>query len=123
MEKQITAFVILLMMIVQTYHKAFIVLDYYTNSGYYARLCENKSRPELHCNGKCQMMKELKQDQHKDEQNPGRKISSQNEIISSKSFFCYISKPLIKEEVIAYDIPHDAKAVDMPRSFFHPPGL
>lgn len=36
------------------------VLEYIINYDYIANvLCENKEKPELHCNGKCHLMKEL----------------------------------------------------------------
>ena len=36
------------------------VLEYIFNYDYIvAELCENKAKPELHCNGKCHLMKEL----------------------------------------------------------------
>ncbi|WP_333875469.1 hypothetical protein [Flavobacterium sp.] len=36
------------------------VADYIINYDYISKvLCENKTKPELHCNGKCQLMKEL----------------------------------------------------------------
>lgn len=36
------------------------VLDYIINYDYIAKeLCENKAKPEMHCNGKCHLAKEL----------------------------------------------------------------
>ncbi|WP_317174601.1 hypothetical protein [Flavobacterium sp. J49] len=36
------------------------VADYIVNYDYIAKvLCENKNKPEMKCNGKCQLMKEL----------------------------------------------------------------
>ena len=36
------------------------LMDYIFNYEYIANeLCENKEKPELHCNGKCHLMKEL----------------------------------------------------------------
>jgi hypothetical protein len=35
----------------------FIRLDYLLNRASFVKNCENKARPALHCNGKCQMMK------------------------------------------------------------------
>lgn len=36
------------------------VLDYAVNYDYIAKeLCENKAKPQMHCNGKCHLMKEL----------------------------------------------------------------
>ena len=38
----------------------FPVIDYIVNYDYISKeLCENKAKPELECNGKCQLMKEL----------------------------------------------------------------
>lgn len=38
----------------------FPVIDYFVNYDYISKeLCENKTKPELLCNGKCQLMKEL----------------------------------------------------------------
>lgn len=38
----------------------FPVLEYFVNYDYIVKeLCENKAKPELHCNGKCHLVKEL----------------------------------------------------------------
>lgn len=38
----------------------FPVIDYIVNYDYISKeLCENKAKPELQCNGKCQLIKEL----------------------------------------------------------------
>lgn len=40
--------------------KSVIVFRYLAQFNYYAQvLCENKDKPELNCNGKCALMKEL----------------------------------------------------------------
>ena len=42
----------------QTFSKAMIVAEYQLNREYIAKnLCVNKSRPKMHCNGRCHMMK------------------------------------------------------------------
>lgn len=47
-----------------------ILVHYLTNKKYYATvLCENITKPNLHCNGKCHLMKEMKE-QEKKEQSP-----------------------------------------------------
>lgn len=39
---------------------AFVFVDYQVNYEFYSQvLCENKNKPELQCNGKCHMMKEM----------------------------------------------------------------
>ena len=98
------------------------MLDYATNTQAYAKNCENKARPKMHCNGKCQMMKKLKQEEKKDEQNPDRKLENKNEVVlSSKSFFSSVCL-LFTEQEITYNTIPAGKAIKMPRSIFHPPG-
>jgi hypothetical protein len=87
MWKQVTAAILLLAFMTSSFCNAVIVLDYYTNTAAFAKNCENKALPKMHCNGKCQMMKKLKQEEKKDQNNPERKAENKNEIVSSKSFF------------------------------------
>jgi len=105
---------------VQTYNKAFIVLDYYTNTESFAVKCENKSKPWMHCNGQCQMIKKLKQEENKDNQNPERR-DNRDEVISSKSFFSSITSPVSITKPSEHFIVNDARVITRPRAFFHPP--
>ena len=79
--KQIAAFLFLIAFLAQTYSKGFIIAAYYSNNASYAKNCINKATPKLHCNGKCQMMKKLKQEENKDKQNPDRKSDNKNEVL------------------------------------------
>jgi hypothetical protein len=123
MFRQITAIFLLLAFAAQIFSKAAIVLDYYTNSGSYAKNCENKVKPALHCKGKCQMMKKLKEEEKKEQQNPERKVDNKNEIASSKSFF---ANGLLKKPVIAYSYSlyfDDSFPPGASADIFHPPAL
>lgn len=53
--------------------KLSIVADYYTNTSQYAKNCINKSRPKLHCNGKCQMMKKIQEEEKKEKEDAEKK--------------------------------------------------
>lgn len=58
--KQLLVFILILLLSVQTFSKWLILLEYRVNQDYIAKvLCENKSKPELKCKGKCQLMKQL----------------------------------------------------------------
>lgn len=47
------------------------VLDYVANYDYIVNtLCENKDKPELECNGKCHLSKELAKEAGTDDKNP-----------------------------------------------------
>lgn len=49
----------------------FPVFNYIANYTYYKTvLCENKDIPEMACNGKCQLMKEMAETQQKEESEP-----------------------------------------------------
>jgi len=112
---------LLLAFLTQTFSKSFIVAGYYANTAAYAKNCENKARPKLHCNGRCQMMKKLKQEENKDKQNPERKSDNKEEVISYHSFCTTIHFSSVEIKTI-YPQAGTDKAIDMPHSFFHPPG-
>jgi hypothetical protein len=79
---------ILLAFLVQSFSSNLIILDYYTNTSAYALRCENKARPMMHCNGKCQMMKKMQQEEKREQENSERRMENKNEwTLSSDSFF------------------------------------
>lgn len=119
--KYLGGILILLAFLTQTFSKTFIVAGYYANTAAYAKNCENKAKPKMGCNGKCQMMKKLKQEENKDKQNPDRKTDNKEEVLSSKSFFAHIYFPAPNLSSI-YPRIKNGKATDIPGAFFHPPG-
>ena len=92
--RRIPVLVLMLALLMQTLNRGCIVWSYYINTAAYAKNCENKAKPKLHCNGKCQMMKKMRQEENKEKQNPERRTNT-DEVISSKSFFsfCIIKIP------------------------------
>lgn len=96
--------------------------DYFINTISYVKNCENKAKPLMHCNGKCQMMKKLAQQENNDKQNPERRQENKNEItLFSKSFFTTISFTENKLSAIKYPCFGCSKETKMPHSVFHPP--
>ena len=120
MFKQITAVILLVAFSLQMLNRAVVYIDYYANTAAYAKDCVNRALPMMHCNGKCQMMKKLKEQEKKDSQLPDRR-SVNNEVISSKSFFASVTyfPATIKPVYNAFPV---SGITSMPRSFFHPPG-
>lgn len=106
-----------------TFSRVFVVADYYTNTSAYAKDCINKAKPKLQCNGKCQMMKRLQQEDNKDQQNPDRKMENKGGVdISSKSFFsAYLSNPYSIIDTF-YSIHQAGAPVEYSNTIFHPPG-
>jgi len=120
--KYISALVLLLAFSLQCFHKAFIVVDYYQNTNAYAKECINKSRPKMHCNGKCAMMKKLKADEKKDADNPERKSENKNETFSP--FILTINEFTALNITCKKCYPYfnDNRLQTMPRNSFKPPG-
>lgn len=85
MLKQAFTILLLIAFSIQTFYRVFIVADFYKNQDKIAKtLCENKARPKLHCNGKCQLAKKLQQEEKKDQNNPERKLENKYEVFLSK---------------------------------------
>ncbi len=91
MLRQATATIFILAFLVQSFSGQFIRIDYYLNTAAFAKNCENKARPKMHSNGKCQMMKKMQQEEKKNQQVPERRPEKKNEVLSSKSFFCSVN--------------------------------
>jgi hypothetical protein len=52
--------IFLIFLFTQTFSKWLIVAEFRLNQDFIAKnLCINRSKPKLHCNGKCQLMKKL----------------------------------------------------------------
>ncbi|HEX3025022.1 MAG TPA: hypothetical protein VHP12_07405 [Chitinophagaceae bacterium] len=105
---------------VQTFNKAIVVFNYYANTSAFAKNCENKARPMLHCNGRCQMMKKLKQEENKDKQNPERRNENKNEVLyfSKNSFSIQQNKISV---TINYPRFNDTNTKKIAFDFFQPP--
>ena len=83
MLRQLTAILLIFSFAAQVFNQNILVLDFYSNRPAFAKICENKARPIMHCNGKCQLMKKLKEEEKKDQQNPTRKSENRDEVVYS----------------------------------------
>ncbi len=77
MKQYIVLFVALLMLIKPLWPVAEYVMnyDYIVNV-----LCENKDKPQMHCDGKCFLSKQLAKESEKSDKNPFRENRSMSEI-------------------------------------------
>ncbi len=120
MFKKITATILLLAFVSQTFAGPFIMLDYFMNKAAYAKNCINKARPKMHCNGKCQAMKKIQEEEKKEQQNEERKADAKTPVLSSKSFFATIQPAtIIVLKAIAFESEYPL--TDISYDFFHPP--
>lgn len=124
MFKKITALVLLMAFVTQTFSAPFILLDYYTNTSSYASNCINKAKPKIHCNGKCQMMKKMREAEKKDRENAERMAGAKHEVLSTKSFYPSLIYPeLVSMAAVKNPAPYNMCFIEMSYAFFHPPQI
>lgn len=123
MLKQITVLILLTAFAAQTFNRAVIVVDYYANTAAYAKNCINKARPAMHCNGKCQMMKKIQEEEKKDQENAERKDAGKNNKLScSYSFPTTLqSPPSTVLPVVIISRNRVGYCMDRSLDIFHPP--
>ncbi len=87
MLKQLAVIFLLAAFMGQTFNKSLLFMSYYANPAAFAKNCVNKGRPMMHCNGKCQVMKKMQQEEQKEKENTERKADNKSEVCSSRAFF------------------------------------
>ncbi len=66
MKQRLTAILLIISIISCSFSRFFIYAGYQVNKAYIAsKLCENRNRPWLHCNGKCYLIKKIRQAEEK----------------------------------------------------------
>lgn len=119
---RIIASIFILVFLCQTFSGTFILVDFYANQKFIAKTsCENRNRPSMHCNGKCQLKKKLSQEQNKDQQNPERKNINHNEIVSLTPSYFFMSGPCNLCAKKKYFNSNTGFTIERPSDFFHPP--
>lgn len=100
-----------------------VIVWYEANQDYIAsELCENKEKPQLHCNGKCYLKKQLNKvdDTRNDKQLPGKKVKSElPEYVVSSANFSTIAFPA--ETAPQNSIYNNLYTFEASYYIFHPP--
>ena len=111
------SFVILL----QPLSKLVLVAEYQVNKNYIAEfLCVNKSKPKLHCEGKCQLSKKLKAAEAHNEDHPAP-VKNQLEVLyfcQAAPTFLFQIPTVFKTEYLVFSSPEVTPPVF---GIFHPP--
>ncbi len=120
---KLSVVLLLIAFVTQSFNRFLIVGDYYIQTENYTARCENKAAPQLHCNGKCQMMKKLQKEEEKDHQNPAMSIDNK--------FDCYFfpEEPFNLASSFFLEINLNSQKWPVenvsgwPDSVFHPPAV
>ena len=120
--KQLTAAILLLAFMASSFCRTVIVLDYFANTTAYAKACINKTKLNMHCNGKCQMMKKLEQEEKNDQENLERKAENKNEIPPVNDFCktTFLQEAITRHAIACILVQ---KPVDRSYSLLRPPSF
>jgi hypothetical protein len=108
-------------MLMQTFSKAVIVVDFYANQDVIARtLCENRDKPMLHCCGRCQLRKRLAREDN-EKNSPERKPENKNPSLFTAAHTLIGISHLLLPPIRYAPSPSDNQTFDQPSFCFHPP--
>ena len=120
MFKKTITYLLIWAVTMQTINRYMMVVDYYVNNTSYIKYCVNKNKPLLHCNGKCFLMKKLRQLESKEKQNNSRRNEHKFEIIVGKILYTKITFNTISEAA-RYPFLKAKTPIDVSFRFFQPP--
>lgn len=104
----------------QILSKPVVVAAFLFNRTYIAQyLCENRTKPEKRCNGKCQLNKELNKDQ-KREKEPGQSVHEKFELFCTSYSFFNLKLAVSKNGITYFNTILNLSS-PFPFPVFHPP--
>jgi hypothetical protein len=110
-------------LLAQTFSRSIALADYLVNLEAYKKACVNKTKPMMHCNGKCQMLKKMKKQEGENSKNSAAlKFDQSKSVLSSKSFFPSINIISI-DNIYTYHAYNNVLSSIYVGSIFHPPGV
>ncbi|MEZ2336205.1 hypothetical protein AB6735_11245 [Mucilaginibacter sp. RCC_168] len=122
MLQRFTAYLLIVSLITVNFSRFFIYAGFELNRNYIAtKLCENRNRPWLHCDGKCYFAKKIKQAEEKQasDERQSQKSLFQEVYVASSTVIKFHSS-LLQVIVTPYDC---TLPVDRVGTIFQPPQL
>lgn len=121
--KKSIAILILVSFVSQTFGSMLVLANYYTNKAAFIQKCINKAKPQLQCNGKCQMMKKMGEQEKKEKDQLEKKSALKQITLSTKSFFYSFTFTLYTIPAIEIATEPNWLICKIGKSIFHPPSL
>jgi hypothetical protein len=122
MKYKLTAILLIISMISGSFSRFFIYAGFEMNQSYIAsKLCENRNKPWLHCNGKCYLMKKVKQAEEK--QNASERETQKNLV---QEAYCEANNQVKFYTHLIRVITIPDNRIELPKGFsaiFRPPQL
>lgn len=102
--KQITSLLLAFSMLMQASVPALWVLDYQLRRAIYLKQCENKNKPNLHCDGKCYLKKQVTSSAGTNPKEP--RLPENFYSIKNLNFICEPVETFVVEAVSATGLLH-----------------
>ena len=120
-KRLITAF-LLLLWLCQLSGRYLVMFEFYLNQEYIAKnLCINRNNPQMHCNGHCQMKKQLSEEEKRNQESPERRVENRSEHFIP-SLALELAAPVITISNDYYTPLTIGHPTSLSTSIFHPPG-
>ncbi|MEN0052273.1 MAG: hypothetical protein AAGC65_01325 [Mucilaginibacter sp.] len=122
MLQRITAYLLIVSLVTVNFSRFFIYAGFELNRNYIVtKLCENRNKPWLHCDGKCYFAKKIKQaeDKQASDERQSQKSLFQEVYVASSTVIKFHSS-LLQVIVTPYDSTLPVKPVG---AIFQPPQL
>ena len=122
--KKLIAIFALIGIVLQTFYQVVIVAQFYANQDYIAKnLCENRGKPQMHCDGKCCLKKKLAKTANEQAPNSHNQKSTQqvNLFYADTRFeITHFSPVTFPATYFSYN---DLGTSCFYHAIFHPPGI
>ncbi|MBZ4192594.1 hypothetical protein [Niabella beijingensis] len=120
--QKIIAVILFLAFVGQSFSQGIFYLDYLVQKKAYMERCVNKARPKMHCDGKCQLMKKIEEQEKKERgQAPELKLAAKAEVLSSRNAFLLSLEVLPQKENRQFFAADSNVPVNYASAIFHPP--
>ena len=121
MFKRCVALLLLIALIGSNFSRYFVYAGFEVNKQYIAeKLCENKARPWMHCNGHCFLMKKLKlaEEKEKKHEQESKRSQYQEALAPETNFFVYL-----RAKITTYPRLNSSGPVHRAVTIFQPPKI
>lgn len=121
--KKSIAILIMVSFVSQTFGSMLVLANYYTNKAAFIQNCINKAKPQLQCNGKCQMMKKMGEQEKKEKDQLEKKSALKQLTLSTKSYYYTYTFTVFTLPVIQIGTETNWLICNIEKLIFHPPSL
>lgn len=115
---------LLLLLSFQVMFKTFLVIDYRVNKAYVAaNLCVNKATPQMQCEGKCHLKKQITQSEEAESKTIPSSLKEKEVSFHQSWFELRLPQISVLIESNQYHLPAEEAIVSVSSSIFQPPQL